>query len=165
MGCRAGIVARFVLVSAILVLGACTAKNSYESVGAASGTGIPSDMRAVIAQTDWSDPEPFILRLNEYEFIPPQLVFRSGRPYRLHMENTGNKAHSFVSEGFFRSIAVKQVVTPQGTVETPVIRRIELAADEQQDITFVPLSPGRYELECDEPLHAIFGMTGRIEVQ
>ena len=90
---------------------------------------------------------------------------RLGKPYRLHIENSGGKSHTFSSEPFFKSIAARRLTTREGTVEAPFIQELVVASGQAADLDFVALTPGDYPLVCNEPLHEIFGMTGTIHVR
>ena len=103
--------------------------------------------------------------MDEYDYAPANLVFEAGRPYRLRIENTGAKPHTFSSEAFFKALAANSLTTAAGTVDAPYIRDLEIPAGQSADLQFIAVTPGTYELVCNEPLHEIFGMTGTIHVR
>ena len=127
--------------------------------------GYVGDVAPRVAAVDWTQARPVTVQLSEFEFQPNRLTFERGTPYRLTLENRGNVAHTFTSEGFFKAIAVRRVTTPQGPVETPALVNLEIPAGQTDVVEFVPVQAGTYELDCHEPLHSSFGMTGAITVR
>ena len=127
--------------------------------------GYVGDVAPRVAAVDWTQARPVTVQLSEFEFQPNRLTFERGTPYRLTLENRGNVAHTFTSEGFFKAIAVRRVTTPQGPVETPALVNLEIPAGQTDVVEFVPVQAGTYELACHEPLHSSFGMTGAITVR
>ncbi len=79
---------------AAAVLGACAAR---DVVLEEPQPGYVEDAAARVAAVDWSRAESVEVRLTEYAFGPRNLTFRSGKPYRLRIENVGTGSHTFVS--------------------------------------------------------------------
>ncbi|MDQ2102659.1 cupredoxin domain-containing protein [Azospirillum isscasi] len=127
--------------------------------------GYVGDVAARVAAVDWAQARPVTVELAEFAFQPEHLAFEQGVPYRLTLENRGNVAHTFTSEGFFKAIAVRRVTTPQGPVDTPALVNLEIPAGQTDVVEFVPVQAGTYALACHEPLHSSFGMTGTIAVR
>jgi uncharacterized cupredoxin-like copper-binding protein len=130
----------------------------------AAPPGYRADAASKTALVDWSKAETLTVGMDEYDYIPSSLSLDAGKPYRLRIENTGGKSHTFSSEPFFKSIAVRRLTTPEGTVDAPFIQELVVAPGQAADMEFVALKPGDYPLVCNEPLHEIFGMTGAIHV-
>jgi len=127
--------------------------------------GYVEDVAARIAAVDWQKATPVTVRLDEYAFQPDRLSFDRGTPYRLTLQNVGKRAHTFTSEGFFKAIAVRNVTTPQTVIQTPALVNLEIPAGQTDVVEFVPVEAGTFDLECSEPLHSTFGMTGSITVR
>lgn len=136
-----------------------------EDVLATSGAGYLEDPAAVVAGADWSRAERIDVGLSEFEFAPSDLRLQHGKPYRLHLENDGNVTHYFVSAEFFKAIAVARLETPAGTLEAPRLQSIAVPPGAAKELYFVPVARGAYDLECTAPLHALFGMVGRISIE
>jgi uncharacterized cupredoxin-like copper-binding protein len=138
-----------------VILAACSTEKSPISE--------PSGAAASVANVDWSTAVRIEVALSNYEFSPSNLVLQKGKPYLIHLENlAGGEEHTFTAPDFFRSVALRsdpagQQALAQGGVVT-------LAAGESRDLYFVPLQTGSFDLECSEPLHPMFGMTGTIVV-
>jgi uncharacterized cupredoxin-like copper-binding protein len=117
------------------------------------------------ASVDWSKVQTVSVGMDEYDYMPSSLSLDAGKAYRLHIENSGGKSHTFSSEPFFKSIAVRRLKTREGTVEGPFIQELVVESGQAADLEFVALNPGDYALVCNEPLHEIFGMEGTIHVR
>ena len=150
------------MVVAAAVLGACAAR---DVVLEEPQPGDVEDAAARVAAVDWSRAESVEVRLTEYAFDPRNLTFRAGKPYRLRIENVGTRSHTFVTQGFFQSIAAKQLVGGESAVSTPFLKTVAVSPKTVRELTFVAVQPGSYRLECTVPLHALFGMVGEITIQ
>ena len=142
-------IGRWGTAGAILLVAAC----------AAEPRGGPGGPQAVAAPTvDWGRAETVSVRMTDFAFTPDRLVLQAGAPVRLHLVNSGSGTHDFSAPEFFASAAY-----PAGG-RAPDGGKITLAKDETTDLVFVPTTPGSYALECTRFLHALFGMTGKIDV-
>lgn len=122
-------------------------------------------LNAVVRAADWSTAEARGLVLDEFDFSTSDLTFRLNQPYELTLTNEGATAHSFVAPAFFDAVAVKGLVFADGEVSMPLLKSLALEAGETKILIFVPLEAGEFSLICDQPLHEMFGMTGRIRVE
>lgn len=106
---------------------------------------------------DWSAATVVTVELVDERFVPNTLAFHQGVPYRLHLENTGTFMHEFTAPEFFKAVSVRnhEALDPQQ-------REVTLQPKEQQDVYFVPRTPGRYALWCAD--HDWAGMTGNITI-
>lgn len=152
--------ARSTIVFVALVLTACAARDVYED----SRAGYVAEAPAIVADVDWTTARQANVVLSEYAFAPADLTFHHGTPYRLHIENRGSATHTFVSEEFFKAIAVGRLASAEGDIRQPYLRAIAVGPGEAKDLYFVPVETGEYALECTRPLHAAFGMTGTIAI-
>ena len=128
--------------------------------------GYVEDAAVRVAAVDWSRAETVRIRLDEFAFQPSALSFRAGTPYRLLIENVGALTHSFVSEGFFKAVAVEKL--SGGGVEelAPFVKTIAVPPHAAKELAFIAVKPGAYRLECTVPGHSLlFGMTGEITVR
>ena len=107
---------------------------------------------------DWANAETVAVTMINYEFVPDRLTFRSGVPYRLHLENRGSEIHDFSAPEFFKTIELKN---PE--VLGPYVTRIAVRPHEAKDMYFIATRPGSYELTCAD--HDWAGMTARITVE
>jgi hypothetical protein len=94
-----------------------------------------------INQTDWSTMQMVTVSLTEHSFSPPRLVFKRNTPYKLEIKNTGKEKHYFVSEGFFKAVALRKVQSADGEVKAPYLTAIEVYPERFMELYFVPISP------------------------
>ncbi len=155
---------RRVIISAALAasLAACASGDritkeqpaGYVSLAPVRTAGIP-----------WARMRPITIDLTEYAFSPDALTFEAGVPYRLVIHNAGGSRHTFVSEGFFKAIAVRRLIAGKKTSDYPFIQVIELESGATKELQFLPMRRGTYPLHCSVTLHESFGMKGAITVR
>jgi uncharacterized cupredoxin-like copper-binding protein len=156
-------VSRVALLLVGCLLAGCSALRT--DVRSEAPPGYQADAASKAASVDWSKVQTVSVGMNEYNYLPSSLNFEAGKPYRLHLENTGSKSHTFSSEPFFKSIAARRLTTKEGTVEAPFIQELVVASGQAADLEFVAPTQGNYPLVCNEPLHEVFGMSGTIHVR
>ena len=127
--------------------------------------GSVEDARSPVAALDWSKAKSVTVALSEFSFLPQNLEFQQGIPYRLRLENTGDREHDFASEEFFKSISVHKLSSPNGDVISPRLGKVALNPKSVKELYFVADKPGNYDLECSISLHSVFGMEGKIIVR
>ncbi len=155
---------RRVLVAASLaVLAGCAAGGDV--VLDKPGAGYVRDIAATTRAADWSGAETVAVTLSEFQFTPARLTFRKNVPYRLRLRNTGERDHTFVSEGFFRAIAATNLVSSDGEVTRPYLASITVPPGSEKTLFFVAVGTGTYDLKCTVFLHAFFGMDGEVTVR
>ena len=109
------------------------------------------------SDVDWSQAQQVHVLMVDDRFVPDQLTFQHGVPYRLLLENDGNDLHEFTAPEFFADAVVRDpgflsqngkaiVVQPGGAVE----------------VELMPIHPGTFRLICAD--HDWDGMTGQITV-
>jgi len=110
------------------------------------------------SDVDWSQAQQVNVLMVDDRFVPDQLTFRHGVPYRLLLENDGNDVHEFTAPEFFADAVVRDpgflsqdgkeiVVQPGGVVE----------------VELMPIHPGTFKLICAN--HDWDGMVGEITVE
>ena len=118
----------------------------------------PAVHQSASADTDWDHAQTLAVRLTDFSFTPEHLTFQAGRPMRLTLVNDGSGKHDFSAPAFFAAAAFRV-----GS-DAPAGGKIALKEKQTAEIDLVPMAAGKYPLECTEFLHAMFGMTGDIEV-
>ena len=113
----------------------------------------------------WSRARAVRVNLSEYAFAPDVLTFETGVPYRLILHNTGGRRHTFVSEPFFKAIAVRQLASPGKVVDYPYLQVVELEPGTSKEVQFLPMRRGTYSLHCSVTFHEALGMEGTITVR
>jgi uncharacterized cupredoxin-like copper-binding protein len=109
------------------------------------------------SDVDWSQAQQVNVLMVDDRFMPDQLTFHHGVPYRLLLENDGKDVHEFTAPAFFADAVVcdpgflsqdgkEIVVQPGGVVE----------------VELMPVHPGTFKLICAN--HDWDGMVGQITV-
>lgn len=146
---------------AALVSGCTAADDTFGN----PGDGYPESAARIADAADWSQAQTVVVELSEFGYSPKTLALHEGQPYALELTNTGLIAHRFVAHTFFRSIAVRGIVYAEGEAGYPALEAVFLRPQESKTLYFVPVTPGDYQLSCDQPLHTMFGMVGRILIE
>src|SRR4030067_459806 len=118
-----------------------------------------------VKAADWSKMQTITVSLTEYKFVPDELVFKKDTPYKLVLKNDGKEKHYFVSEAFFKAIALRKIESKDGEVKAPYITAVEVYPDRSIDIYFIPAKAGTYDLICTVKGNAEKGMTGKIHIE
>jgi uncharacterized cupredoxin-like copper-binding protein len=126
--------------------------------------GYLSDAEQISGQADWSAPDIVEMKLVNHAFVPDELTFHRNRPTRLVLVNPSKSDHTFVSEQWFPTIAVRQLVGRDVTATTPWVEKVVVPAGETKELWFIPARYGAYTFECTVPGHALLGMKGVINV-
>lgn len=162
---------RLATIAAVLALltTACATGPSGHGLTMQRPEGYVSLARAQDKEIQWSRARVVRVALVDVAFSPDKLTFDAGVPYRLIVQNEGLHGHDFVSPGFFEAIATKRTVIKtnitEKTFEFPFIESVDLAPNETQELLFVPVRRGTYELVCSYPQHISLGMQGKITVR
>jgi uncharacterized cupredoxin-like copper-binding protein len=148
-------------LAALLLLSGCATKDVLSK----DNIGYVDDVEKRVASIDWDTAETVNVTLTEWRYDPRELRFTHGKPYRLHLTNTGIEPHDFSSPEFFKAVAVAKLVGPKGTLDAPRLITIGVDDGDAKDLYFVPVYTGTYYFQCEEPLHARFGMRGKVVVE
>lgn len=151
------------LFALLLPLAACGA--GEDKVSQLAPAGGLANAPQMVAEADWSAPDEVRVMLSNYAFTPDHLVFHRDRPTRLVLQNTTDSDHSFVAEGFLRSIAVGQITGPNGVEKAPWVEKIAIPAGTTRELWFIPGRFGAWNFECGMPGHALLGMKGVVNVE
>ena len=95
------------LVIGILV-SACTEKNIYANLTSKSYI---SDQQEIIEAADWQMANTFEVRIRQNEFRPAIIRLKQGEPYIMLIENRDDITHILVAEEFFRTIAIRKILS------------------------------------------------------
>ena len=112
---------------------------------------------AMIAAAPSVAVERIDVALSNFKFTPSTIHLKHGQPYVLHLTSSGS--HSFEAKTFFAAATIAP-----GDQATITKGKIELNSDHAVDIHLTAPAAGTYPIRCTHPLHASFGMTGKIIV-
>ena len=105
-------------------------------------------------------PTVIPVELNEFHYSPSSIELAAGHSYTLRVTNSGGVAHDLNAKAFFQSVTFAP-----GSAAKVRDGDIETAKGQTVDVTFVTGKAGAYDMRCTHPLHAMFGMKGRIVVR
>ena len=145
----------------ILCLSACAGS---DVVSTALPPNYLKDAPEIVAAADWSAPETVTVTMADFAFRPLELNLHRDRPTRLVLANPTTRDHAIVAEQFFREVAVRQLVGPDGTTPAPWIGKVVVPAGQTREIWLVPARYGAYRFECDVTGHSALGENGLINV-
>lgn len=127
------------------------------------------DMSAIAARLPLSKQPPVEMSIllgneaGELKFFPDSLTFKSGKRYKLILQNQSPSKHYFTAKDFADAIWSQKV--DAGNVEVKgAIHELELRPSTQAEWVFIPLRAGQYSLRCTVPGHTEAGMVGTIEI-
>jgi uncharacterized cupredoxin-like copper-binding protein len=99
----------------------------------------------------------------ELKFFPDNFQFKSGKQYKLLLDNPSPVKHYFTSKDFADASWTKKVQA--GKVEVKgAIHELELKPGAEAEWVITPMRSGSYKLYCSIPGHSEAGMTGKILV-
>ncbi len=152
------------LALAVLTLALAACGGGGDQLGSlAPANGLP-DAPRLVAEADWSAPELVTVVLADHAFRPDALVFHRDHPTRLVLQNTTDSDHTFVSTGFFQSIAVAQLVSNGTSTAGPYVESVSLPAGQTKEMWFIPARYGAWTFSCEILGHALRGETGTVNV-
>lgn len=108
---------------------------------------------------------------NPMRFYPQDLVFETGKLYRMVLRNQSNVKHYFSSDSFVQSIYTRKVMAymPDGEMVAEIkghVREVEVFPGHTADWWFVPIQTGIFtDLKCTVEGHSEAGMVGTITIK
>ncbi len=160
-----------VVVAAVLVAAAVSATLMLapQAPPDEPGDGIPDGQYVLnagdfVSAADWDTMVTVTVEMNEFAFTPEDLSFTVGTPYKLEIKNIGTEKHYFTADEFYRSMALRKAQTSEGEFKAPYLKAVEVFANDQVDVYFIPLYAGVYDSICTITGHEEQGMTGHITV-
>jgi len=109
------------------------------------------------APVDWAHAQRVDVRMLEYEFVPDQIRFHHGVPYRLHLINAGKEGHDFTAPDFFKSVEIRNPDALAAGKSSIYVKPSETA-----DIYFIADQAGLFAPYCAD--HDWAGMKATIVV-
>jgi uncharacterized cupredoxin-like copper-binding protein len=108
---------------------------------------------------------------NPMRFYLQDLVFETGKLYRMVLRNPSNVKHYFSSDSFVQSSYTRKVMAymPNGEMVAEIkgqIGEVEVFPGHTADWWFVPIQTGKFhDLRCTVEGHSEAGMTGTITIK
>jgi uncharacterized cupredoxin-like copper-binding protein len=136
---------RQLVVAAALILGGCATTHAITPA-------VESNAGA------FAGSQPLEVTLANFDFTPPTIHLKAGRPYRIELHNVAGGRHDFTAPEFFAAARI-------APADAPVVAggQVELDGGESKTIHLIAAA-GRYRLVCTHLGHALLGMKGEIVV-
>ena len=123
---------------------ACTQKNIYANL--TSGYYI-SDQHEIIEAADWGAAITLDIRIRQNEFRPTIIRLRQGEPYIMLVENRDDIAHILVAKEFFKTIAIRKIVSRTIEIRKVNLIGLHLSPGEVKEVHFIPVKDGWFDFE------------------
>jgi hypothetical protein len=131
------------LVIGILV-SACAEKNIYANLTSKSYI---SDQQEIIEAADWQMANTFEIRIRQNEFRPAIIRLKQGEPYIMLIENRDDITHILVAEEFFKTIAVRKILSQTLEITKVNLIGLHLFPGEIKEVHFIPARDGWFDFE------------------
>ena len=125
------------------------------------------EMKA-ICETDeekWSNPIHMEIILDNFKYIPEDIVFKKCQAYHLVLTNKSNISHTFTAKEFFESVLYKGDSGEIDVMTDDDMDKLDLKGRQASTLEFMPAVVGKYPLKCTHFGHAFRGMKGSIIVE
>ncbi len=153
---------RSIVVAAfVLVLAGCAGEDQIDRL---QPYDFLTEAPRIAAAADWSNPDVVTMTLSDYAFTPNHIAFHRDHPTRLVLRNVADGDHTFVSDGLFKTIAVKQISGTAGIAAGSWVEKVVVPAGQTKELWFVPAQYGSWTFESTVPGDALRGMTGLVDV-
>ena len=113
--------------------------------------------REIIDAVDWDQALVFEIDIRQNEFRPSIIHLFQGEPYIMVEENRDDEDHMLAAPSFFRTVAIRKIVTEKEEISGVNLLALGLKPGEIKEVHFVPVRDGWYDFEGGEPS---FGFPG-----
>jgi hypothetical protein len=142
-----------ICVALIGILSACAERNLYAQL---DQKGYIQDQKEIVEAADWSAAETFEIDIRQNEFRPTIIHLLQGEPYIMLIENRDDVAHFLAAQDFFKTIAIRKILTETEEIKGVNLIGIILNPGEVKELHFIPVRDGWYDFEGGQGF-GIFG--------
>ncbi|MAF49702.1 MAG: hypothetical protein CMM10_15705 [Rhodospirillaceae bacterium] len=132
------------LTMAALALNACARTDVYARLGDKLFT---PDQAEIVDAVDWENVEVFQIDIRQNEFRPAIIHLFLGEPYIMVVENRDDRSHFLYAPDFFKTVAIRKIVTEKEEVSDVNLLGLVLKPGEVKEVHFVPVRDGWYDFE------------------
>ena len=104
----------------------------------------------IIDAVDWDQALVFEIDIRQNEFRPMIVHLFQGEPYIMVLENRDDVTHLFAAPDFFKTTAIRKVVTEKEEIKGVNLIALSLKPGEIKEVHFVPVRDGWYDFEGGE---------------
>ncbi len=153
---RPSLVARVLLLALVPGLGACTSPHQTDIFTALDATGFVPNQAEVVAAADWKEAFIIEIQIRQNEFQPAIIRILQGEPHILIVENRDQVPHILTSTEFFKTTAIRKVLTETEEISGANLIGLHLKPGEIKEIHFVPVLDGWYDFEGSDGGPAVY---------
>ena len=132
----------------IIIMGisvsACAEKNIYANL---TSKFYISDQQEIIEAADWQMANTFGIRIRQNEFRPAIIRLKQGEPYIMLIENRDDITHILVAEEFFKTIAIRKILSQTLEITKVNLIGLHLFPGEIKEVHFIPARDGWFDFE------------------
>ena len=151
---RAPMVRRLALalavVTAVLVPGCSRVTGGADVYEFVDRKGTVIKPQQIIDAVDWDQALVFEIDIRQNEFRPAIVHLFQGEPYIMVVENRDEVDHMLAAPEFFRTTAIRKIVTEKEEITGVNLLALSLKPGEIKEIHFVPVRDGWYDFEGGE---------------
>ena len=112
----------------------------------------------IIDAVDWDQALVFEIDIRQNEFRPMIVHLFQGEPYIMVIENRDDEEHLFAAPDFFKTTAIRKIVTEKEEIKGVNLIALNLKPGEIKEVHFVPVRDGWYDFEGGEASGPFPGM-------
>jgi hypothetical protein len=101
----------------------------------------------IIDAVDWDQALVFAISIRQDEFRPAIVHLFQGEPYIMVVENRDDYDHMLAAPEFFRTVAIRKIVTEREEIRGVNLLALALKPGEIKEVHFVPVRDGWYDFE------------------
>ena len=109
--------------------------------------GYIRDQKEIVEAADWSAAETFEIDIQQNEFCLTIIHLLQGELYIMLVENRDDVSYILVVEDFFKTIALRKIVTEKEEISGINLVGLNLNAGEVKEVHFVPVRDGWFNFE------------------
>jgi hypothetical protein len=144
---RASLTAWALLLLVVSGLSACISPHQTDIFTALDTKGFVTNQAEVVAAADWKEAFIIEIQIRQNEFNPAIIRLFQGEPYILIVENRDQIPHILASTEFFKTTAIRKVLTEKEEISGANLIGLHLSPGEIKEIHFVPVLDGWYDFE------------------
>ncbi len=141
---KSGINTGLAIVFLLLGLPACAERDVFTVLN--SGSYI-RDQKEIVEAANWNTVKASEIDIRQNEFCLTIIHLLQGEPYIMLVENRDDVLHILVVEDFFKTIALRKIVTEKEEISGINLVGLNLNAGEVKEVHFVPVRDGRFKFE------------------
>jgi len=141
---KSGFSTGLAIIFILLSLSACAERDVFALLDT---EGYIRDQKDIVEAADWSAAETFEIDIRQNEFRPTIIHLLQGEPYIMLVENRDDFSHILVAEDFFKTIALRKIITETEEISGVNLVGLNLNSGEVKEVHFVPVRDGWYDFE------------------